>query len=75
MTRQEAVVELQRIQSELVGSIDHLQSVAKEIDAECDGAKLLANYVVPHLRTLVREDDEFADLLPNLGHVIASLAR
>ena len=71
MTGQEAVLELQRIQSNLIRDIDELQSVANAIDVKNVGAKLLNNYVVPHLKHLVDDDDEYSYLLPNLSDAIA----
>ena len=75
MTRKEVVAELQQVQSDLIRDIDRLQSLSKAIDVGNSGAKLLVNYVVPHLKYLVQSDQEFSDLLPSLSDVIAGVGR
>ena len=75
MTGQEAVMELQRIQSELIRDIEELQSVARAMNVENVGTRLLNNYVVPHLKHLVDDDGEYSYLLPNLSDAISGVRR
>ena len=73
MTRHDTILQLQRIQSELLRDIDELESVATAINAKNTGALLLTNYIVPHLRYLVNDEDEYSQLLPNLNDAIAGV--
>ena len=70
MTSQEAALELQRIQSNLIHDIDALEAVARDMYSESAEALLLTNYLVPHLRYLVDDDGEYSYLVPNLSDAI-----
>ena len=73
MTRHDAEFQLKRIQSDLLRDIEELESVATSINTKSAGALLLTNYIVPHLRYLVTDDDEYSQLLPNLCDAIAGI--
>ena len=73
MTRHDAEFQLKRIQSELLRDIEELESVATSINTKNAGALLLTNYIVPHLRYLVTDEDEYSQLLPNLSDAIAGV--
>ena len=73
MTSQEAAIQLQGIQANLIHDIDTLELVAQDMPVESAEALLLTNYIVPHLRYLVIDDGEYSQLLPNLSDAITGV--